>query len=256
MRYTAAAETDIGNVKDVNQDSLTVKIAETSKGQVAFAVICDGMGGLEQGEVASAIVVQAFEEWFYSEFPQLLEGEFEKEVLKKQWIELVMQQNQKLVKYGIKNKITLGTTLTVMLCIDKKYYVLHIGDCRIYEINDSIRQITRDQSFVEREIELGHMTVEQANNDPRRNILLQCVGVNENIVPDIIEDQIKSNTSYLICSDGFRHEINMQEIHAFCHPGQNSEQKLIHQNLQFLIKLNKERNERDNISAVLLRSWE
>ena len=64
LHYTVAAQTDVGIFKDVNQDSMTVKVADTPYGEVAFAVICDGMGGLDQGEVASALVVRAFEEWF------------------------------------------------------------------------------------------------------------------------------------------------------------------------------------------------
>ena len=72
IHYLAAAQTDIGLVKQVNQDRLTVKVIDTELGEVALAVICDGMGGLAKGELASAIVVRAFEKWFWEELPQKL----------------------------------------------------------------------------------------------------------------------------------------------------------------------------------------
>ena len=68
MRYMATAVTDAGIVKKINQDSLTVKIAQTSSGQVCMAVVCDGLGGLSLGEVASGNVVLAFDRWFREQF--------------------------------------------------------------------------------------------------------------------------------------------------------------------------------------------
>ena len=81
--YTVAAQTDAGTVKQVNQDSLTVKVANTSYGEAAFAVLCDGMGGLEQGEVASSVVVRTYEQWFLREFTLFLARGFSEGPLKK-----------------------------------------------------------------------------------------------------------------------------------------------------------------------------
>ena len=79
--YTVAAHSDVGTTKAVNQDSLTVKVANTMNGEAAFAVICDGMGGLEQGEVASTAVVRAYEQWFLKDLPQLLARGFSEKQL-------------------------------------------------------------------------------------------------------------------------------------------------------------------------------
>ena len=83
--YTVAAQTDVGTTKTVNQDSLTVKVANTLCGEAAFAVMCDGMGGLEQGEIASTLVVRAYEQWFLRELPQLLSRGFSEDRLKQVW---------------------------------------------------------------------------------------------------------------------------------------------------------------------------
>lgn len=79
--YTVAAQTDVGTTKTVNQDCLTVKVANTIYGEAAFAVMCDGMGGLEQGEVASTMVVRAYEQWFLRELPQLCQKAYRRTVL-------------------------------------------------------------------------------------------------------------------------------------------------------------------------------
>ena len=74
MRYVATADTDIGISKDTNQDSVLIKHASTDKGEVLLAVVCDGMGGLSKGELASATVIRAFADWFDNELPFELEN--------------------------------------------------------------------------------------------------------------------------------------------------------------------------------------
>ena len=93
----AAAQTDIGLVKQVNQDSLTVKVADTKLGEVSFAVICDGMGGLAKGELASAILVRAFEKWFYEQLPLSL-GQLNEAILRKE-----CHKNRKTVNNQLKS---------------------------------------------------------------------------------------------------------------------------------------------------------
>ncbi|MBQ7943531.1 MAG: serine/threonine-protein phosphatase [Lachnospiraceae bacterium] len=259
MRYLAAAQTDMGNVKKVNQDSLTVKVAQTPQGQIVLAVICDGMGGLSYGEVASSHVVLAFEEWFRTECRQLIaealsEGDIRIEDIRSSWYRIVHQCNDTIVSYGRQNATNVGTTLTAVLFVKDNYYLIHVGDCRVYELTENMVQITNDQTFVRREVELGHMTPEQAANDPRRNVLLQCVGVNYGIEPDFICGKIRPNASYLLCTDGFRHMITPQEIYETCHADNNRSIESMNLHLKELIDVNKKRKEKDNISAILVRT--
>ena len=73
MHFTFIAETDIGTTKDTNQDSILVKHGQYSGGEVLMAIVCDGMGGLSKGELASATVIRAFDKWFDEELPYELE---------------------------------------------------------------------------------------------------------------------------------------------------------------------------------------
>ena len=114
MRFIGTAVTGVGNVKKVNQDSLTLKTAHSRWGDVCIAVICDGLGGLAQGEVASGNVVLTFDKWFNNEFLHSVE-DWTKESIQNAWEELIVSMNEKIQAYGEQQGVELGTTLTVAL---------------------------------------------------------------------------------------------------------------------------------------------
>ncbi len=254
MQYLAEAQTDIGTIKTINQDSLMVKIADTDIGEVLMAVICDGLGGLQHGEIASGNVVLGFQEWFCSTLPVLVARRNIEQEIETQWRALVNEMNTRIICYGEENSIKLGTTLTAVLFVEEHYYVIHVGDCRLYHINDNIKQLTRDQTFIAKQIELEKMTLQEAQRDSRRNMLLQCIGVNNNLHPDFFRGTISEDSIYLLCTDGFRHKITEDEIYEYCNPNKNVKEQMMIQNLQYLISLNKDRQETDNISAILIRT--
>ncbi len=236
MSYIAALETDIGREKKRNQDGLSLKIAYSRWGMVCMAVICDGVGGLSQGEVASGNVIRAFDEWFKNDFLKA-DQEWTENKIKSAWESIIFTMNAKIKDYGCRKRIELGTTLTVVLFIRNRYYVAHVGDCRLYELVQQCRQLTHDQTLVANE-----------------NVLLQCIGITNDLRPDFICGSITANASYLLCSDGFRHVVTEREIYLYCNPEENMTQYVMQQNLRSLIELNKQRGERDNISAILIRA--
>lgn len=255
MNFIVSAQTDIGTTKSTNQDSLAVRVLNTKQGRMTFAVLCDGMGGLEKGEVASASVIKAFLEWVSNSLPILCESEIKDEEITQQWTQILSEQNQKIKAYGARTGIRLGTTVVAILLTQNRYYIVNVGDSRAYEIADTLLQLTNDQTFVAREIALGNMTPEQAKVDSRRNVLLQCVGASETVFPDVFFGQTRENAIYMLCSDGFRHEISPGEILAGFHPSVNLSEDDMNNHTYQLIELNKARLERDNISVVLIRTY-
>lgn len=255
MNYIVSANTDIGIVKNTNQDSLSVKVINTSIGRMSFAILCDGMGGLAKGEVASASVIRAFDMWVNNELPQLCNGTLDENTIKSQWEKILLDQNALIKAYGARQGVKLGTTAVVMLLTDSQYFIMNVGDSRAYEITDALAQLTNDQTFVAREVALGNMTPEQAEVDARRSVLLQCIGASEEVYPDFFVGATKLNATYMLCSDGFRHEITPDEIFAKFQPGVLFNDSAMNQNTIELIELNKQRNERDNISVVLVRTF-
>lgn len=256
MEYLISANTDIGIRKSTNQDSLTVKKINSPNGKMVFAVLCDGMGGLSKGEVASAEVVMAFEDWIENVLPVLCGNEpIEDSTIRQEWEQIVYIQNKRIVEYGRKHGVNLGTTVVALLLTENRYYIMNVGDSRAYELANEIRQLTNDQTVIRREIELGNITEEEAEKDPRRNVLLQCVGATEDVAPDFFFGTTKKDAVYMLCSDGFRHEISALEIFKFLCPGQMIDTESMKKNMEYLIELNKSRMENDNISVITIRTY-
>lgn len=255
MNFLTAAHTDVGIKKKTNQDSILVQQAQTEFGNVLLAVVCDGMGGLSKGEVASARVIRTFSQWFRHEFPAILYGDMQPEALHASWEKLVANENERIAKYAEQTMVNMGTTCVAFLVVGDTYYIMNVGDSRVYLISDNLYQLTKDQTYVQREIDAQRMTYEQAMRDPQRNVLLQCIGASDIVQPDFFLGTLEGNQCFLLCSDGFRHVIEPNEIFQSLGPRVARDPQSMRNGLVQLTELNKQRMETDNISAVLIRTY-
>lgn len=255
MNFIVSATTDIGLVKTTNQDSYTVRVFSTNQGKVVMAVLCDGMGGLSKGEVASASLVNAFSTWANNKLPLLCKKGITDSDIRADWVGIATEYNEKIKSYAKSCGTNMGTTVTAMLLTENRYYILNVGDTRAYQIDDSVTVMTKDQTVVAREVELGNLTPEEAETDARRSVLLQCVGASEDVYPDMFFGEVKKNAVYMLCSDGFRHEITAEEIHQYLNPNVMLDADGMKQNMEALINLNKQRQERDNITVITIRTF-
>lgn len=255
MEYIATYHTDVGITKKTNQDSLAIKVITTKKGNVAFGIVCDGMGGLAKGELASKEVILAFCDWFDNTLINDIEsGVFAEDRLVEQWNDIIQNQNKRLGAYGEQNHLQLGTTVSGLLIYREQYYIVHVGDSRIYELSDRVRQLTHDQTFVAREIAAGRMTPEQAKTDPRRSVLLQCVGASPVVEPEFSKGAALSGVVYMLCSDGFRHQISEDEILSKIGPAEAGDEEKMKYGCIYLTETVKNRKESDNISVALIKT--
>lgn len=254
MGFIAAYHTDVGIKKKTNQDSLAIKIVDTKDGMLAFGIVCDGMGGLSKGELASKEVILAFCDWFDNTLvTDVLNGTFDENKLVTQWNDIVQTQNRRLGEYGASNNLMLGTTLSAFLIHKNDYYIVHVGDSRIYCLTDRVNQLTNDQTFIAREIAAGRMTPEQAKTDPRRSVLLQCVGASQVVEPEFTKGTVTPGAVYMLCSDGFRHQISEQEILEKIGPDAAVDEEKMKYGCIYLTELVKNRKENDNISVALIK---
>lgn len=261
MRFLSALHSDVGIKKKTNQDSALIKEASTDYGDVMLAVICDGMGGLAKGEVASAALIKAFSLWFENEFPEILynrrvEGKIDRGEIERELNKLVLEVNQKIAAHGNQFHVMMGTTVSALLMAEGTYYIMNVGDSRVYKIdNQNISQLTKDQTYVQNEIDAGRMTIEEARVHPQRNMLLQCVGASEVVIPEFAHGEYREGEVYLICSDGFRHVITEEEFYKLMDPEKMDTEKALKDAAVYCTELNKSRQERDNISAILLKVY-
>lgn len=253
MEILTAYCSDVGNVKQVNQDALLIQTARLGDTEIGLFIICDGMGGLSMGERASAHVIQRFLRWFEQELPAILDAEEKEEIICEQWVKLLDSANVALAEFGVKNRIQLGTTCTAMLILEGEYYAIHVGDTRIYEITDEIRQFTQDQTVLAREIAMGRVAKENAKHDARGSVLLQCVGASASIDPQFLKGEIKKDAVYMLCSDGFRHEVTEDEFLRGFAPESMTDEKNMERQCRYFVQLNKTREERDNITVILIK---
>ena len=165
---------------------------------------------------------------------------------------IISSENEGLIRYGKEHGIYLGTTITAFLLAGKRFFVWHVGDSRLYKISSSkIERLTNDHTVIAKEVAEGRLTEKEAKNDPKRNVLLQCIGATERVNPDMFCGEVKKGDILLLCSDGFRHEISEKEMLSLL--GRCESNKL-NEMIKRLISLNLRRNEQDNISAAFGQS--
>lgn len=254
MKFLIAAHTDVGIKKHTNQDSLLIQQADTDYGTVLLAVLCDGMGGLEKGEIASACMIHAFKEWFEFDFPQLLYSGLQADALHESWESLVQSAKNKIESYASRHGTSMGTTCVALLIVGDNYYILNVGDSRIYLISDNVYQMTKDQTYVQRELDANRMTYEQSLIDPQRSVLLQCIGASDVVTPVCYTGKVAPDQCYLLCCDGFRHVVGPEEFYNYLNPAVATDKQVMQSNLEYLTELNKRRMETDNITAALIRT--
>ena len=253
MSFLATVHTDAGIGKENNQDSALQIEARTDFGDVMLSVVCDGMGGLDKGEVASATVIEAFSEWFEKELPKLIHLEDVERMIFGEWEERILDCNQKISAYADELRIKMGTTLNAILFLRGRYYIANVGDSRAYLLSDGLYQLTKDQTLVQREVDMGRLTAEKAAVSPRRNILLQCVGASPIVTPDYYSGSFAAGQVFMQCSDGFRHVVTGEEIYRYLNTQELTDERKMADNAVYLTELNKNRQEKDNITVLLVK---
>lgn len=252
MDFIVSMATDAGIRGKINQDRMFAERVGTSYGPLSFALICDGMGGLEKGEVASSVLVQAFSEWFRNFARELPEGGIEDYIIRRQWSDIVDRINAWILEYSRKYRCRMGTTVTAILLSRERYYLMNIGDTRAYEMTShGMCQLTVDHTLVQQEVEKGNLTKEQGEGAPMKNVLTRCVGVEAEAYPDLFFGDTKAGAVYLLCSDGFRHCISEPEIVSQIYSNDRSQN--MEGRLELLIALNRQRGETDNISVIAVQ---
>lgn len=257
---------DIGTKEINNQDAACIKRAKTSIGMITMGIVCDGVNGMEQGEVASTAIVDEFGMWFEQELPALLEEHIvEKEerlwkeviqAVKDSWKKKLQEVHKSIRQYGEGRKISIGSTFTGVLLFDEFCcMIMHVGDSRVYKITDTVEQLTVDQTLAEREVERGSVTRQKAIEQGMQNVLLQCVGGSRNIQPDVIIDYFDSEAIYVLCTDGFWRTVaskDLQKISIYRENGQEGLEDF----LKDIIEQLKIDGEEDNITVVAITNEE
>ena len=251
MQYIACAKTDKGISESINEDCIAYFSKLQNKIKALLLIVCDGVGGLSYGEVASHCLVQEFYHWFLLLDEKIFQSKkWEREIIK-QWKALLFYANRKLKQTGKRYFSMIGTTLSALMIYKNTYVLLHIGDSRVYKINHFVRKISKDHTLYEKN-KKGWLYYFNPNKEREKHILTQCVGVTSRLEPYIRVGRLKKNTSFLLCSDGFYQKLKRNEIKMYFSPKHCRKKERIRYGLSACIRLVKEREEKDNISAAVV----
>ncbi len=245
-------KTDTGLVRPHNEDAIGHENA------MGLAVLADGMGGHNAGEIASAIAITTIMEFIKREHPKLKKiGEtdeasgFTRESLILR--DAVIAANGAIFEAAQNNDQYegMGTTLVAALFYDNRCSIAHVGDSRLYRFrNDVLEQITIDHTLLRELVERGFYTEEEALEQVNRNVVTRALGIEPSVVVDLQEETVLVDDLYLLCSDGLNDMASHDEIHSTL--GQFSDNLEVTANK--LIELAKSHGGKDNISVMLCQA--
>ena len=245
-----ASCTDPGIVRSHNEDSIA---ADAAKGLV---VLADGMGGYNAGEVASGmattVITTELQHLLDETPPYRLEPASGKPYAEKLLQDQIAKANTSIFQAAQSQPqyAGMGTTLVVCLFYDNKILVAHLGDSRLYRLRgDDFRQITRDHSLLQEQIDSGLITLEQAKFAQHKNLVTRALGIDPAVEPEIHEHRAQSGDIYLLCSDGLCDMVSDDDIGSTLRDlGANVELAA-----QQLVQMANDNGGRDNVSVILVR---
>jgi len=247
------AEVSIGKVRKQNEDTVFAMHARslTPELQVSYGlfVVADGMGGHENGEVASstavAALVNVLQQQFFSRLQQALSLPTAQEV--QEALKSATQSSQEAVLSAVPGG---GTTLSAALVINRTLYFAHVGDSRIYLYTPQagLEALTKDHTVVRRLVDLGQITAEEAQSSPLRNQLFRAVGQGDGFKADLGSRDLKAPCTLLLCSDGLWGLVPEESVLKTLEKEQSAETSA-----QSLIKAANKAGGSDNISVIIVR---
>lgn len=209
------AKTDIGLKRESNQDSYA---AGELPGAVAWAVVCDGMGGAAGGNFASSTAVKVISERITSSYRSGMSASSIRNML----TSAIAAANISVYDMSKSDpELTgMGTTVVVSIVADNVVYIAHAGDSRAYILSDgTLNQLTKDHSVVQEMIDHGTLTPDEAKVDPRKNIITRALGVDSELRIDFDIEDIGENDVLILCTDGLTNYVEPQEIYELTGDG-------------------------------------
>lgn len=236
------AKTDIGKAREMNQDSF---FASKADDEIKLFILADGMGGYKGGEIASSIAVFSTQGYISNNFKTTPKDRNNILKLIRDSIEYANLMVYEKAKESSDLK-DMGTTIEACLIYNNRAYIGHVGDSRIYRIRKNIiRKLTNDHSYVQQLVKEGKITREEAENHPKKNMLVKALGCKGLVGPDTFSREFQKDDIILMCSDGLTNMVSEKEIYKILL--ENSEKPEI----ALINKANKEGGV-DNITVIIV----
>ena len=244
------SSTDPGMVRSHNEDSVASDAAN------GLVVLADGMGGYNAGEVASGmattVIITEMQQALASVQPNAVDEKTRQEIAARLVREQVLKANTSIYQAAQSQPqyAGMGTTLVVCLFFDNRVLVAHLGDSRLYLLrNGEFKQVTRDHSLLQEQIDSGLITPEQAKHAQHKNLVTRALGIDPSVEPEIHEYPAAAGDIYLLCSDGLCDMVADEDI-GMTLQALGGNLKLC---AQQLVQMANDNGGRDNVSVILVR---
>ncbi|HEV2017242.1 MAG TPA: Stp1/IreP family PP2C-type Ser/Thr phosphatase [Gemmatimonadaceae bacterium] len=241
MHLAVAARTDVGRVRKGNEDSLHAS-ANPYRG---LFIVADGMGGHAAGEIASEMAVEIVSHDL-SDLNDLDSADSHDRVARS-----LRDANRAVFERTRteRDKLGMGSTVSALLLSETRYVVGHVGDSRIYIVRDGeMHQLTKDHSLVQEQVDAGLLTPEQARRHPQSNVITRCIGMADEIEPDVFDGEARVGDAFLLASDGLTGMIDDRRIQQLLMSRAKPERIV-----DALIQEANMNGGNDNITAVVVR---
>jgi len=195
VELTVAARSDVGMIRSGNEDAFFARGVQIG----GVFIVADGMGGHAAGEVASEMAVQIVSR----ELQEL--NDVYGEAARLRVAESLRIANRAIYDRTIQesDKQGMGTTASVLVVSGARYLIGQVGDSRVYLLRDgALRQLTKDHSYVQEQVDAGFLTPEQARYHPYSNVITRCVGASDVVEPDTYSGELRPGDVFLVASDG------------------------------------------------------
>ncbi|MEE1248170.1 MAG: Stp1/IreP family PP2C-type Ser/Thr phosphatase [Lachnospiraceae bacterium] len=234
--------TDVGQLRDMNQDYCYT--SENPVGNLPnLFIVADGMGGHNAGDYASKYTVEQIVD-VVSKSQDTDPGKIIAESIKCANEMLLERANEDAARKGM------GTTVVVLTVTGNKLIIANVGDSRLYIVNDVIKQITKDHSYVQEMVRLGEMDEETAKAHPDKNIITRAIGVGKEVAIDFFEEEVKAGDVILMCSDGLTNMVEDDVIRNIING-----QRDIAEKAEKLVETANRNGGKDNITVVVIEPF-
>jgi PPM family protein phosphatase len=240
-RLLYSARTDVGMIRSGNEDNFAVN----ANGDRGLFIVADGMGGHAAGEVASEMAVQIIE----LELATI--RDLEDRVSAERVMEALRKANRNIHDRTITevDKQGMGTTASVLLVANNRYLIGQVGDSRVYLLRDgALKQLTKDHSYVQEQVDAGFLTPEQARYHPYSNVITRCVGASPDVQPDVYQGEVRIGDLFLVASDGLTGMVDDRRLQMLLMSRAEPERKV-----HSLISEANGRGGLDNITAIVVQ---
>jgi PPM family protein phosphatase len=247
IRLRSSARTSVGQVRENNEDNIDLWTGD----HFVLAVVADGMGGAAAGEQASRIAVETIQSGLSLQESNSALEKVAYDALTDRLREVIQDANLSIMQRAQRDPEMrgMGTTVTLAFVRGTEVIIAHVGDSRAYHVSydGEITQITSDHSFVEALFAAGHITREQAEEHPMRNVLYRALGQTEDVDVDVYKSRIHVGDRLVLCSDGLTRHVKPTEIARVVLSNDNPEETS-----QLLIDLANSRGGEDNVSVIVI----